>query len=372
MTKKKTEPGAAVADVIAKLKKEGRAVGSLADFDRIPGGYSSGNIAIDYLTGCGGYPKGRIVEQYGPKSSGKTTSALQALAIEQKNCIENGGYVMFLDYEKSLDENYCKALGLDVNDPSFIYVLPDTFEEGADIFRKILATGELRIGVFDSVAAMITEREAELDAGQVMVADRAKALHQLCRQITPVLARTEATAIFLNHMMIKVDTSPMGQRMAAQGIKQITKPGGTALDFYASLQLEFKQIKHLTASTTDPLTMESVKVATQTETEVKVVKNKVGVAQGKALLRIRFGHGFSEAYSVLQVLLGHGIIKKAATSTTYNFPDGQKAVGEDKAIRLLENDPALLATLEEKAREVLASQGNLMDNAGEEEEENDD
>lgn len=377
------EKKVSLASMLDALKKDGARVGILDEFDRKPDAYTTGNIGLDYRIGCGGYPKGRIVEQYGPKSSGKTTSALQALAKEQAKCIATGeGYVMFLDYEKSLDEKYVRALGIDTAHPTFIYVMPDTFEEGANLYRKFLATGELRIAVFDSVASMITESETEKATGSRNVADRALMLHQFCRQITPVLERTQSTAIFLNHMMIKVDTSPMGQRLAAQGIKQKTKPGGEALNFYSSVIIEFQQIKHLSATVFDPLTNEKTKMKTQTDTRATIVKNKVGTPQGSVDLRIRYGKGFSQAYSVLQVLIGYKQVKKK-NAQTYIFseelrhPDDNKVEftgGESAVLTAMEESPYWLEILENKAREILDAAGDLSDaalNAGNDVEEDD-
>jgi len=294
------------------------------------------------------------------------------MAKEQAICIATGeGYVMFLDYEKALDDKYARALGIDTSHPTFIYAMPDTFEEGANYYRKLLATGELRIAVFDSVASMITESETEKDTGSRNVADRALMLHQFCRQITPVLERTQSTAIFLNHMMIKVGTSPIGQRMAAQGIKQKTKPGGEALNFYASLIIEFQQIKHLSATVHDPLTNEKTKMKTQTDTRAIIVKNKVGTPQGTVDLRIRYGKGFSQAYSVLQVLLGYGHVKKKSAQT-YVFseelrhPDNDQTTfsgGESAVLTAMEESPYWLEILEVKAREILDGAGDLSDAA---------
>lgn len=361
MVAKKTDKVSA-ASVITALQKESR-LGVLAQMDRVPEGYSTGNVALDWRIGCGGFPKGRITEQYGPKSSGKTTSALQALAIQQQECIAAGeGYVMFLDFEKALDEKYCRALGIDTSDPTFIYVMPDTFEEGAKIFRQVLATGELRIGVFDSVASMITEAETNKETGERMVSDRALLLHQFCRQITPVLERTGCAAIFLNHMMHKVDTSPIGQKLAASGIKQITKPGGEALNFYASLIIEYKQVRHLKADSVDPLTGEKVKIASQTDTKATLVKNKVGTPQSVVDLRIRYGRGFSQAYSVLRILQGNKIVKK--TGAWYKVPQelafGRETDfhGENALLSAWEDDPDWLALLVEKAKQVLDEVGD--------------
>ena len=158
MAVKKKEPeNESLSDVLSGLRnKDHLEVGAFSGFDAAPKGLSTGNITIDALTGIGGFPAGRVTELLGPPSSGKTTAALQAAGQVQKN----GGKVAFFDYEHALDPVYCAALGLDVHaEESFIYMKPDHFEQGANAFRRMVRTGEIQMGIFDSVAAMVTKSE---------------------------------------------------------------------------------------------------------------------------------------------------------------------------------------------------------------------
>jgi recombination protein RecA len=290
------------------------------------------------------------------------------MVVAQREIIRSGetGYVIFFDYEKTFDGKYAKSLGLDPEHESFIYLMPNTFEEGANIYRELLATGEVRLAVFDSVAAMITEKEIAADTGASKVADRAKVMHQFCRQITPVLARTNSTAIFLNHVMEKVDATWAGQQLAARGIKQYTRPGGTALDFYSSLTLEFKQQKFHKVKEFDALENAVVETIRQTDVLMSIVKNKVGDPQGKVVLRVRFGKGFSQAFSVEQILLAHNLITKSSAWYYVDenlLTEGLKAKakdgvlgfnGEEKLLSAMEKNPEWLDLLENKAKELLA------------------
>lgn len=364
MAEKKLSPREALAALRKDHNKGGAVIGTLGEFARVEG-FSTGNISLDFLTGVGGYPKGRIVDQHGAFSSGKTTSALQAMAVEQQRIIEAGEerYVMFLDYERSIDPLYCSKLGLDVDHESFIYVKPENFEHGANIFRHMLNTGAVSIAVFDSVAAMVSEKEQQADTGKANVADRAKMMHQFLRQITAPCERYGTTAIFLNHTMEKVDTSPMGQRMAAQGIKVMTQPGGTALPFYASLRIEFKKTKKVKSNAHDVITDETDKMVTAQDIQATVVKNKVGAAFGTASLRVRFGKGFSQPYSVLAILKAHNVVK-VKTGGYHHFSgdltvSGEPVViqGEDTALTQIETDPTWLAMLTKKAVSLLDAYG---------------
>ena len=184
-TKKKS-----ALDVLAELRseanKDSMVIGSLAEFDMDVKAISTGNLALDFLTGIGGYPRGRIVEQFGLPSSGKTTSSLMAMATAQRECIEAGeGVVMFLDYERSIDPAYCAKLGLDTSHETFVYVQPANLEEGVNLFRRLLDTGEVRMAVFDSVAAMVSKKELEAETGAITVADRAKAQPLTAKILTP-------------------------------------------------------------------------------------------------------------------------------------------------------------------------------------------
>lgn len=349
-------------DVMSEIRAEentddSMVIGALPEFDMTVKGRTTGNIALDHIMRCGGYPVGRIVEQFGPPSSGKTTSALASMGREQAKCIEAGeGYVMFLDYERTIDPVYCKKLGLDTDHETFIYVKPRSFEHGANIFRRLLATGELRMAVFDSVAAMVTEKEKEAETGKANVADRAKMMHQFLRQTKDDAEEHGTTMIFLNHTLEVVDATPMGQKMAARGIKRYTQPGGKALSFYASMRVEYKQIKAIRTAEMDLLHNRKEDQIRSQDVQATIVKNKVGDPFGTTTLRVRWGHGFSQAYSVLDILVKHGVVDLNKTGW-YTFPaefspDGQKQYkqrGEETVLKELEANPQWLERLESHA-----------------------
>lgn len=358
-----------LADLVSDLRSQGEPIGSLDEFDMVPFGLSTGNIALDALTGVSGYPAGRITEQFGAPSSGKTTSALQAIAMAQalgKKCA-------FWDFERSLDETYCRNLGVDVND--LIYMQPNSFEHGANTLRPLIATGELALFVVDSVATMVTENELAADTGKANVADRAKAMHQFLRQIVGSLHNTNCAAIFLNHVMDKVDTSPMGQKLAARGIKRQTTPGGMALPFYASLRIEFRQAGNVRSSEIDLLSGQKTDQIRQQNVQATVVKNKVGDPFGQALLRVRWGKGFSNEYSVYKILKDYAVIHsdkqgKHTFSSLIGFdPTVAKQVitqglrgndwikGEDNVLKVMEADDALYAKCRDIADQILKADG---------------
>lgn len=356
--KKTVEKQKTLAETLAELRgKKKEPIGSLDDFEMVPRGLTTGNIVLDALTGIGGLPAGRITELIGPPSSGKTTCALQTIA----NVQAQGGNIVFLDYERTLDEAYCKALGVKTGDPSFIYVQPDSFEHGANIFRQLLKTGEVHMLAADSVAAMVTEAELNADTGKAEVMQRAKLMHQFLRQIAGPLHKTDCAAVFLNHLMEKADLTPMGQRMAMQGIKKYTSPGGKALPFYSSVRIEFAQMGDIKEATTDDITQETLNLKTQTRTKATVIKNKVGDPFRTAELRVRYGKGFSQAYSVLSVLVNHGVIKKNTTGG-YTYPEQLApsfpvSKGETNQLNAMEFDPAWMSLLTATAVAVLAQQG---------------
>lgn len=354
----KTPSSGSLQAALSALRKDGLEVGNYTDFENLSvEGLPTGNLTIDNLTGIGGFPKGRITELVGPPSSGKTTAALQCAAKVQ----QAGGVVYFADHEQALDPEYAAALGLDVNADTFVYSRPDSFEQGANGFRKFqeLSGGLADLVVHDSVAAMTTEHELSAATGAVQVADRAKMMYQYCRQLIPLLKKTECGAIFLNHLLEVVDTSPMGQRMARQGIKRKTSPGGNAIPYYASLRMEFKQIGNLKTSEMDHLNNEMVDVVRQTKTQATVIKNKVGDPFRTAELRVRFGHGFSQEYSVYSILEAHGVIKKSGAWFEFKDPayrlddDHVKIHGENTVLERMEENPEWFATLRAKAESIL-------------------
>lgn len=351
-----------LADTLSELRsKQNIEIGAFSNFDMAPVGRSTGNLTLDALTGIGGFPEGRVTELIGPPSSGKTTAALMAAA----QCQQSGGVVAYMDYERSLDPVYCANLGLDVHAETFLYMQPEHFEQGANAFRALVQTGEVAMGVFDSVASMVTEHELEAATGAVQVADRAKMMHQFLRQLNPEVSRQGVAAIFINHVMELVDATPMGRQLAARGIKRKTSPGGKALPFYSSLRVEFNQIGNLRTKEHDDLNNETVDVVTQTKVEATIIKNKVApTVFRKAELRVRFGKGFSQPYSVLNTLTAHNVVKKSGA--WFTFPpelrldgddDNAKLQGEESVLLLMEQNPGWMETLEKRAKVLLDTTG---------------
>jgi recombination protein RecA len=304
-------------------------------------GLSTGNIALDWAMTCGGLPKGRITELYGLQSSGKTTTALQAAAIAQ----EQGTNIVYLDYENSLDPAYCKALGLDPYDSTFQVAQPGTFEEGIDALRKLVDTGEVGLVIVDSVAAMVTRKEMELETGSESDFGRkAKMMAATMRQIGGPLARTGTVAVFLNHVRDVIDTNPM-----TRGADRKTTPGGSALKFHASMRLHFKVIGSVTTDGESALSGDKERQKVANKVTVLVEKNKVGPPFRKAELRLTFGHGFSAGWNILQVLLAHGRARKRPGGY-YEFiaPGGEILVeryhGEAEAVEAIEGNLTELAS----------------------------
>lgn len=352
-----------LAETLSELRtKKGVRIGSLSDFDMAVQSITTGNIAIDAITGVGGLPRGRITEAFGPPSSGKTTLALQAAAALQ----QVGGKILYLDYEKALDEGYCAALGLDTNDAeTFFYMQPAHFEQGINVFRAMMGTGELDMLIADSVAAMVTEKELEGETGKVGVADRAKLMHQTMRQVSGPIHDHNIVAYFLNHVQEVIDASPMGQKLRSAGVVRKTTPGGSALKFYASMRLEFKQTGNLRAEVLDPVTNEKVSDVRQTKVQVTVVKNKVAPPFRQCEVRVRYGRGFSQAHSVLGILTAHNKIKKGAaglyTFTEETAPKGSDVMtirGEENLVAQLEEDPEWLERLRGLAQTLLDEHGS--------------
>jgi recombination protein RecA len=333
-----------IAAKLAELRKKDSTlrVGTLADFDTEVKVLTTGNVALDNAIGVGGFPRGRVIELYGPSQSGKTTSALQTAAAHQAR-VKAGtdtGAILYLDYENSLDRVYCTALG-------------------CNVFRELMAEGYVTLAIFDSVAAMVSEKELAADTGAITVADRAKALHQFMRQVKGPLRRNEVTIIFLNHVMDVIETTPAGRRMASQGIQRKTTPGGKALVFYSDVRIEFTQVGTHKTSVFNSVTNEAEDIVTATTVQAKVVKNKVSKPQRIARMRVRYGKGFSQPYSVFSVLVAHKIIKKASSWLTVPGEltgDGLswRTQGEESVVTALEHDPVFLERATVLARQLVA------------------
>ncbi len=299
-----------IASVLKKVQKDyDLRVGSLSDVAKPVDVISSGNLAIDDIVGVSGLPLGRSIEMSGNPSSGKTTCALQTAANLQKSIIASGKeeYILYSDYENSLDVDYANTLGLDLNHPSFLLCQPDTLEQGTNVALELIRTGKIRLGVWDSVAAMTPEDILTSEVGKVTIALQARLLNSFLQKLNPLIAETNCCALFINHIK---EVIPVGG-FKAPGPPQTTTPGGKALKYYASVRLEFQQVKNTVSVVEDPLTNAEVKRVESTTVRVRVTKNKVGAPFREALVRVRFGKGFDNFWTAMQILVGRKLVPLA-------------------------------------------------------------
>jgi len=285
----------------------------------------SGSIALDKALGVGGYPKGRIIEIYGPESSGKTTFALHAIASAQKA----GGYAAFIDAEHALDPVYAKNLGVDIE--NLILSQPDNGEQALDIALALIQSGSVDIIVIDSVAALVPEAELNGDMGDSHVGLHARLMSQAMRKMAGVINKTNCVAIFINQIREKVGIMFGNPE---------TTTGGRALKFYASVRLDIRK-------------GEAIKDGTNilgNKTTIKVVKNKVAPPFRTAEVEIIYGKGISKLGEVVDLAVKHEIINKAGAWFSYN---GTKiGQGRENTKEFLKNNPEVLAEIEEKVRAV--------------------
>ncbi len=303
----KKEPRSEISDLIKKFAKDNVAVGTMDEITEEVKGLPTGNLAIDHILGVGGLPVGRVIESFGPPSSGKTTLALHTAAELQKRIIadESDEFILYIDFEHALDKKYCKALGLDLAHPSVKVSQPDSLEKGAKVARELVETGKVRLLIWDSVAEAQPDAVLAAETGQAQVAIRAKIMSQFLQQINNSLFRNNCTAIFINHVQEKINMSG-----PARGVVTKTTPGGDALKFYSSVRLEFVQLAKQKGKRFNPLTNATDEFTISSDTKVTVVKNKVADPQRNCIVRVRYGKGFDNFWSALQVLLGYGKVKK--------------------------------------------------------------
>lgn len=297
----------------------------------------TGSIALDVALGVGGLPRGRVVEIYGPESSGKTTVALHAVANAQRA----GGIAAFIDAEHALDPEYAKALGVDTD--AMLVSQPDTGEQALEIADMLIRSGALDIVVIDSVAALVPRAEIEGEMGDSHVGLQARLMSQALRKITGVLSNTGTTAIFINQLREKIGVmfgSPE------------TTTGGRALKFYASVRLDVRRIESLKDGTD----------VVGNRTRVKVVKNKVAAPFKQAEFDIMYGKGISREGSLIDVGVEQAIIRKSGAWYTY---DGdQLGQGKEKAREFLKENPDVAAEIEKKILEKLGVGVGAGDAAG--------
>ena len=287
----------------------------------------TGSVALDVALGIGGLPRGRVIEIYGPESSGKTTVALHAVASAQRA----GGIAAFIDAEHALDPEYAKKLGVDTD--ALLVTQPDTGEQALEIMDMLVGSGALDIIVIDSVAALVPRAEIEGEMGDSHVGLQARLMSQALRKITGRLSASKTTAIFINQLREKIGVffgSPE------------TTTGGKALKFYASVRIDIRRIETLKEGT-NPV---------GNRTRAKIVKNKMAPPFKQAEFDILYGQGISREGSLIDMGVEHNLVKKSGAWFTY---DGdQLGQGKENARRFLRDNPDLAAELE---RQILQKLG---------------
>lgn len=287
----------------------------------------TGSIALDVALGVGGYPKGRIIEIFGPESSGKTTFALHAIAEAQKQ----GGYAAFIDAEHALDPIYAKALGVDTE--NLILSQPDDGEQALEIVEALVRTNAIDIIVIDSVAALVPKAEIEGDMGSSFIGLQARLMSQAMRKLAGIINKTKTVAIFINQIREKVGVlfgSPE------------TTSGGRALKFYATIRLDIRRVDQIKQGT-EPV---------GNITRVKVVKNKVAPPFKYAEIDLIYGKGISHEGELLDMAVNFDIVDKSGAWFSYK---GEKlGQGRENVKELLKNNPELAKEIEAQVREKIA------------------
>ena len=288
---------------------------------------STGALALDLALGIGGLPRGRIVELYGPESSGKSTLAMHVVAEAQRN----GGICAYIDAEHAMDPVYARAIGVNVDD--LLISQPDTGEQALEIVDMLIRSAALDVIVIDSVAALTPRAEIEGEMGDTHVGLQARLMSQALRKITANLSKSDTIALFINQLREKIGVM--------YGSPEVT-PGGRALKFYSSVRLDIRRI-------------ESIKDGTEVvgnRTRVKVVKNKVASPFKQAEFDIMYGQGISREGSILDVSVELGFVKKAGAWFTYEGE--QLGQGRENVKTFLRENPQMMAEIDQRVREHIA------------------
>ena len=314
------EKNALLDDAIKKIEKQfGKgSIMKLGDRSGVEvDAISSGSIKIDEALGIGGYPKGRIIEIYGPESSGKTTLALHAIAQVQKQ----GGRAAFIDAENAIDPNYAKNLGVNIDE--LILSQPDSGEQGLEITDLLIRSGAIDLVVVDSVAALVPQAELDGEMGDMQVGAQARMMSKAMRKLSGVMNRSECTAIFINQLREKVGVMFGNPE---------TTPGGRALKFYSSVRLDVRRTEII-----------------GNKVNVKVVKNKVAPPFKTAAIEIMYGEGISYVAELLDLCVDHEIVMKSGAWFSYN---GEKiGQGKEAAKNYIKARPELMEELAAKLKE---------------------
>ena len=319
----------AVIDKIEKDHGKGSIMrmdgGAVADVQVIP----SGSLTLDMALGVGGYPKGRVIEIYGPESSGKTTLAIHAIAEAQKA----GGIAAFIDAEHAFDSYYASKLGVDLD--NLLISQPDNGEQALEIADSLIRSSAIDIIVIDSVAALTPKAEIEGEMGDAKMGLQARLMSQALRKLTASIAKTKTVCIFINQLRDKIGV--------VYGNPETTT-GGNALKFYASVRVDIRRTS----------VIKDGDEQLGTRTKVKVVKNKVAPPFKRAEFDIMFGEGISKVGEIIDLAVDYNIIKKSGSWFSY----GERKIGQgrDAVKELLRTDSELCAEIEAKVREAMVAQ----------------
>ncbi len=299
---------------------------SFEDVDVIP----TGSVGLNAALGVGGYPRGRIIEIYGPESSGKTTLAIHAIAEAQKM----GGIAAIIDAEHAFDRFYAQKLGVDID--NLLISQPDCGEQALEIAEQLIRSSAIDIVVIDSVAALTPKAEIEGEMGDNKVGLQARLMSQALRKLTSAISKTKTTCIFINQLREKIGVMFGNPE---------TTTGGNALKFYASVRLDIRRVTQL----------KDGEDAIGNQVRVKVVKNKVAPPFRKAEFDIMFGEGISRVGEIVDLGVQYGIIKKSGSFFSYN--ETKLAQGRDRTKALIADNPELAEELETKISDAI--KGNV-------------
>ena len=287
----------------------------------------TGSITLDMALGVGGYPKGRVIEIYGPESSGKTTLAIHAIAEAQKA----GGIAAFIDAEHAFDSYYAQKLGVDIE--NLLVSQPDNGEQALEIADSLIRSSAIDIIVIDSVAALTPKAEIEGDMGDSKMGLQARLMSQALRKLTASISKTKTVCIFINQLRDKIGV--------VYGNPETTT-GGNALKFYASVRIDIRRTS----------VIKDGEEQLGTRTKVKVVKNKVAPPFKKAEFDIMFGEGISKLGEIIDLGVDYDIIRKSGS--WFSYGDRKIGQGRDSVKEALKNDPALMEEVELRVREAMS------------------
>ncbi|PIA79069.1 recombinase RecA [Gaetbulibacter sp. 4G1] len=296
---------------------------AIEDVDAIP----SGSLGLDIALGVGGYPRGRVIEIYGPESSGKTTLTLHAIAEAQKA----GGIAAFIDAEHAFDRFYAEKLGVDID--NLIISQPDNGEQALEIADNLIRSGAIDIVVIDSVAALTPKSEIEGEMGDSKMGLHARLMSQALRKLTGSISKTNCTVIFINQLREKIGVMFGNPE---------TTTGGNALKFYASVRLDIRRSTQIKDSNGSVL---------GNKTRVKIVKNKVAPPFKLAEFDIMYGEGVSKVGEILDIAVEHEVVKKSGS--WFSYDDTKLGQGRDAVKAIIKDNPELMDELEDKIKAAL-------------------